>query len=177
MSVTWQHNSSFALADNKILLEHLVLISVMVTGQGGFDLDMEYPRSTAIPAYFLTNKSNIQYATEGGWTSINTVTIVLYHRIRPLAAPQLGIYHFNSIFAVPEILSGLQSDLLQWTSKLACQNGQWTEEIRTMTSKHLKVLHSLPRVSSQQWHSSLVTTRRPNGTKNASILYWHKQNM
>ena len=65
-----------SLTSAKKTPEHAVLSATMATKQGG--LGIQHPRFTAIPAYFLTMKRNIQYVAEGVWTSNHTPTITLW---------------------------------------------------------------------------------------------------
>ena len=71
-----------SLTSNKAIPEHSTLIASMTAKQGG--LGIQHPRSTAIPMYFLAMKRNMQYATEGVWTSNHTPTIALPGHLRSL---------------------------------------------------------------------------------------------
>ena len=64
-----------SLTSNKTAPDRFTLLPSMTTKQGG--LGIQHPRSTAIPAYFLTMKCNIQCAIEGVWTSDHIPTINL----------------------------------------------------------------------------------------------------
>ena len=116
----------------------------MTTKQGG--LGIQHLRSTAIPTYFLTMKRNMQYATEGIWTSNHTPTITLPRQMRSLYAdwehnslPSLTTFRkyykdFQTI-CVSEQVPDQDSFFLLQSSINKC-----SEQIRNIAYKRLKIL-------------------------------------
>ena len=132
------------LIPNKTIPELSVLLASVTTKQGG--LGIQHPRSTAIPAYFLTMKRNIQCATEGIWTNHHTSTIDLPGHLRslyrdwqdsplPSLAPFQKYYQDSKTIYASEQIPDQDSFILLQSSTNRCK-----EEIKKLASRRIKVL-------------------------------------